>query len=361
MPSRKVTLTAAAAGAVGGLATLTILAIPTGATAAPELPTITAEQLIDNVVGAEPPAFGGTVEVENGLGLPAVPGLPELANGAHAAQAWSDGDGRGRLSLPDGNGEQTIVDDGETVWKWDSTTKTVTKLSANEAESGQPEVSEADIAAQAKELLAQVSEFSDVSVDGTATVADRPVYELAVTPKPDERTLLREIRISVDSETWLPLRLTVLANNHTDPVIQAGFSQIDVGPQDASLFTFTPPEGATVEEVDPSEVHAPDATAPTEGDLGGKVIGDGWETTLVAQIPTGAAAPSTEDGSYDGGQGPQNPLDLASQFGKPVSGDWGDGWLIETNAANALVTSDGWVAVGAVPEQVLIDALGQAK
>ena len=46
-------------------------------------------------------------------------------------------------------------------------------------------------------------------------------------------------------------------------------------------------------------------------------------------------------------------------LGTPVSGPWGQGRLITTAVATAIVTSDGRIAAGAVPEQVLSEALGR--
>jgi len=53
-----------------------------------------------------------------------------------------------------------------------------------------------------------------------------------------------------------------------------------------------------------------------------------------------------------------DPKRLLSQFGKPVRGAFGSGYVITTKVGTALVTDDGRFAVGAVPEQVLIEALG---
>ena len=56
-----------------------------------------------------------------------------------------------------------------------------------------------------------------------------------------------------------------------------------------------------------------------------------------------------------------NPEQLLKQFGKQVSGPFGTGYVFSTKVATALVTTDGRVALGAVPEQVLVEALGQVK
>ena len=48
----------------------------------------------------------------------------------------------------------------------------------------------------------------------------------------------------------------------------------------------------------------------------------------------------------------------SGQIAKPVSGPFGTGHVITTKVGTALLTDDGRFAAGAVPEQVLIEALG---
>ncbi|HEX8761411.1 MAG TPA: outer membrane lipoprotein carrier protein LolA, partial [Pseudonocardiaceae bacterium] len=64
-------LAAAAAGAIG----LGALTMPAGAKSDPALPPVSAEELVASVLTAKTPAFGGTVTVDNALGLPALPGM----------------------------------------------------------------------------------------------------------------------------------------------------------------------------------------------------------------------------------------------------------------------------------------------
>ncbi|MDT7789989.1 MAG: hypothetical protein QOF58_8408, partial [Pseudonocardiales bacterium] len=127
MINRKVTLAASAAVVVTGAAGLSLLAMPAGAGQPPSLPTVSAESLVEQVLTAKPGAFGGTVEVDNKLGLPQIADIPQLADGKHSARIWTDGNGKLRLALPDGQSEQTIVDDGTTTWSWNSQDNEVTK------------------------------------------------------------------------------------------------------------------------------------------------------------------------------------------------------------------------------------------
>ncbi len=331
--------TAAAGVAVAGVVGLGLLAVPAGAGAAPVLPEVAPEELVASVLQADPDAFAGTVELHNSLGLPALPDMPQAGDGTSTARIWSDGDDGGRVQLPTDDGERTLVSDGDTFWAWDSADRTVVTGSKGDAE--RPDADLADPTAAATEAIRTLQSSSTVTVDGTAEVAGRGAYELVLTPAPAERTLLREVRIAVDAEQRIPLRLTVLATGSSDPVLQVGFTELTFGAQDASLFTFTPPPGATVEEP-PADGVRPEGDRP-EGAVAPNVVGDGWDTVVVASIPTGAEA---------GG------MDL-SALGTPVSGPWGSGTLISTAVANAILTDDGRVAAGAVPEQVLTEALSR--
>ncbi|CAA9396005.1 MAG: hypothetical protein AVDCRST_MAG66-1163 [uncultured Pseudonocardia sp.] len=338
------TRTAAAGIAVAGVVGLGLLAAPAGAGAAPVLPAVTPEELVASVLQADPDAFAGTVELDNALGLPAVEGVPA---GSSEARVWSDGEDGGRVQLPSDSGERTLVTDGTTFWAWDSAERTVLTGEKGERPAGAaPSEVAADPAAAATEAIRVLQTSSDVAVDGTSEVAGRPAYELVLTPDPTERTLLREVRVAVDAEQRIPLRLTVLAQGSTDPVFQVGFTELEFAAQDAELFTFTPPPGSEVEQAErPEGVERPEESTGAAP----QVVGDGWDTVVVATLPE---QPQTEDGG-------EGPLGQVAALGTPVSGPWGSGTLITTAVGSAILTDDGRVAAGAVPEQVLTEALGR--
>ncbi|MDQ4010280.1 MAG: outer membrane lipoprotein carrier protein LolA [Actinomycetota bacterium] len=344
-------LAAAAAGAIG----LGVLTMPAGAESDPALPPVSAEDLVASVLTAKTPAFGGTVTVDNALGLPALPGTsPDMSTALTQPETtfriWSDGQGHGRLVLPSRGGERVLIEDGTTLWRYDSATRTATALEhgAQPADRRPPV---ADPAQAARELVSAVRQSSTVTVDGTGYVAGRPVYELVLIPAPTERTLLREVRVAVDLVLRVPLQLTVLADGSTDPALQIGFSDLNVGTQDPALFQFTPPTGVKVEQAQPS-TNEPKRGTPGQPDAAGTMIrtqGDGWDTVVLGQLP--AAGP----GAVSKAQ--RDPLAVVQQVGRPVSGPWGNGWVVQTAVATVLVTSDGRVAAGAVPQQVLDEAL----
>ncbi|HWR49059.1 MAG TPA: outer membrane lipoprotein carrier protein LolA [Pseudonocardiaceae bacterium] len=337
-------LAMAAAGAIG----LGSLTMPAGAGADPSLPPVSAEDLVASVLTAKVPALDGTVTVHNALGLPALPGVAApLTQPVTTFRVWSDGQGHDRLELPSRNGEQVLIEDGTTLWYYDSSSRTATALE-NGATPARQRPPVADPAQEARELVGAVRKYSTVTVDGTGTVAGRPVYQLVLTPAPIERTLLREVRVAVDSARRVPLQLTVLANGSPNPALQIGFSDLTVGPQDPALFHFTPPAGVKVER----PKNEPRAGLPP-GQHDGAMIhtqGEGWDTVVLGQLPP--AQPPTQQGPAH-----QDPLAVIQRIGRPTTGPWGHGWVIQTAVGTVLVTSDGRVAAGAVPQQVLDEAL----
>jgi outer membrane lipoprotein-sorting protein len=358
MNSRKTALSFAAAGTAAGVIGLVVLAAPAGAgEAPPALPSISAQTLVQSVLDTEVPALAGSVEVSNNLGLP-IPGIPSTIGGGDAIQVWADGTGRGRIAIAERQTETTIVDDGATVWVWNSDARTVTKAPHAGGNADKPlEGKFADPATAATQLVTAMQEDSTVSVDGTARVAGRPVYQLVLTPKPTERTLLREIRVSVDSELRIPLQLEVLSNGQADPAVKVGFTKFSSAAQDPSLFTFTPPAGATVSEEDVSkEMRDQDVEGwLAKADL--KTVGRGWDVVATGRVP--AELLSQADGRTNGSG--QSVFGLLGTVGKKVHGDFGTGYVITTHVGTALITEDGRVAVGAVPEQVVKEAIATVR
>ena len=232
------------AGAIVGLGLLA----PAGA-AAPPLPPVSPEDLVASVITAKP----GPLQRDRHRRQRARPARDPA--GAAAGErvvdgaGVVDGDGKGRVALPSSDGERTLVYDGTTRWSYDSTDRTVDegpRASRDPAVTARP--SRRDRPADRPGGRGHRDDrrpcrTSTVTVDGTAEVAGRPAYQLVLTPLPTERTLLREVRVAVDAEKRIPLQLTVLAPARRSRRCTVGFSDITFGPQDPSLFTFTPPPG----------------------------------------------------------------------------------------------------------------------
>lgn len=362
MNTKRKAATVAVAGTAVGALGLGLMAVPAGADDAPELPDIGAQQLVGSVMKADTPAMAGTATIDNNLGLPAVPGMPALD--AQSARVYHDGEGKGRVAMEQQSSELTYVLGEREFWSYDSA-KAAAKRVELPAEAGKkhrnPQGAGADPARAATQIVDRLEKSSTVSVDGTARVADRAAYELVLTPKPDERTLVREVRVAVDAEKRLPLRLSVLTHGTTEPAFQIGFSDVEFGPQPERLFEFTPPKGTKVTEPERSEGPRGDKDdGPAKGLGNGgdapqvQVTGDGWDTVVHGRVPQELRERADGDGSGSGGPDMNRMLE---QFGKPVRGAFGSGHVIETRIGTALITEDGRFAAGAVPEQVLRQAL----
>ncbi|MFD7311358.1 outer membrane lipoprotein carrier protein LolA [Promicromonospora sp. NPDC059942] len=395
MRPRTKALVAAGSGIAVGLGGLAFTALPAGADDDPVLPTIDAEQLVTSALEATPPAFDGVAEVSNELGLPAVPGADALD--FESVRVFHDGAQAARVQVERPTSELTFVKNADEAWAYDSQENSARHLTWDDAdlataraqaekhaderagEQGHPEARMADPSQAATEIIEHLRPTSDIVVDGTARVADRAAYELVLTPKPSEKTLLREVTVAIDEQTRVPLRFDVYANGRSEPVLSLGFTEFAVGAQDAGLFEFTPPAGAKVETTDAGDVakahgeHAGQAGEPGGPAEGLTTVGDGWDAVLVGTVPADAlgrdlAGSGSDDGAAgsegflggaDSAGGEQDVAGLLAQIGRPVSGAFGSGSYVRIAVGGAIVTDDGQFAAGAVPRQMLVDALDQ--
>ena len=99
--------------------------------------------------------------------------------------------------------------------------------------------------AAAEKALAAIDPTTAVTVDRRPTVANRSAYQILLTPR-DAKSLVGSVRIALDSETSVPLRVQVFARGAKAPAIQVGFTDISMGAPDASIFHFVKPAGTTV-------------------------------------------------------------------------------------------------------------------
>ncbi|WP_107049339.1 LolA family protein [Streptomyces sp. NRRL F-5727] len=383
--------------AVAGIAAATIGLVPAlAASGDPDLPEITAQQLIEKIAASDTQTLSGTFKVSTDLGLPAFDGLlggiaggaaggegsadpsaqlTKLVSGTHTLKIAADGPDRQKLTLLDGKEQYSIVHNGDEVWAYDSRSGEVFH------EKGVEEAGEApgqELPASPKQLADEVlkaaGDTTSVTVGGTAKVAGRDAYRLVIEPKQQGSTV-DSVTIAVDAATGTPLKFTLDSTSGGKPVVDAGFTKVDFGKPAASEFDFTVPEGAKVTEGDDIEKSHRDAGKDLEeefGDfglggalgegLGGglaggdkgemNVIGEGW--TTIARFDSGAPAPKTDEA-------PKEVQGFLDSLGDKVSGKFGSGTVFKTKIVNALMTDDGKVYVGAVTPQALVDAANAAK
>jgi hypothetical protein len=191
-------------------------------------------------------------------------------------------------------------------------------------------------------------------------VAGRSAYELVLQPR-DSRSLVGDVRIALDSKTFVPLRVQVHAAGATGrAAFETAFTSVSFSKPSASVFTFTPPPGAKVSTLSPSAMSGgpskPDAMA---GDNAGpKVVGDGWTAVLsLPGVDLTSAAPKPTTREHHGDATPSLMATLSKAM-TPVSGSWGSGQMLRTKLVTVLLTSDGRLLVGAVTPATLEQAAG---
>lgn len=414
-PMRRKAVRYAVPVAVAGVAAATIGLVPAFAgSGSPDLPKISAQDLIAKIAKSDVQQLSGTVRVTTDLGLPSLPGgmgggaggfgggpaggekgeggasaspqnkLMELASGAHTLRVAADGPQKQRVSIVDKAAEYSLVHNGNEVWAYDSGSNTAVHSTAPDAgRHGKEHRAPKDLPQDlknatpqdlAKEALKAAGDTTSVTVDGTAKVAGRDAYQLLIKPKQSASTV-GSIRVAVDAANGVPLKFTLTPKSGGAAAIDVGFTTVDFAKPAASTFSFTPPKGAKVIDGDKQRAkaqrehhkdfkdfgHRKDAKhfgkdANDAKDFGGlNVIGKGW-TSIATIKGAGSGLPAGKDQAAGG-----DAAKFLDSIGDKVSGSFGSGRIFSTRLVNALITDKGTVYVGAVDKQALIDAANAAK
>ncbi|MFI9775709.1 outer membrane lipoprotein carrier protein LolA [Streptomyces sp. NPDC051956] len=400
--------------AVVGVAAATIGLVPALADSGnPDLPKLSAQQLIEKIAKSDAQQMSGTVKISTDLGLPSLGGmaggftpgaggssdggdgkagssadpqskLMELASGTHTLRVAADGPDRHKLSVLDNAAEYSVIHNGDEVWAYDSASNEAyhskdAAAAGDRAEKRSKGETPKGVPATPKELADEILKASgkttSISVEGTAQVAGRDAYKLLVKPKQAGSTV-GGITISVDAKTGVPLKFTLTPAGGGKAVVDAGFTKVDFAEPAASTFDFTPPKGTKVTEGDDLKAqdksHAPkdlpkdlpkgmpkelkDAQGGGMNDM--KVIGEGWTSIAELKLPGGQGLPTGGSGS---GDVPPEAQKFMDALGDHVTGKFGSGTVFSTRLVNALITDDGKVYAGAVTKDALVKAANAAQ
>lgn len=382
--------------AAAGVAAATIGLVPALADSGdPDLPKISAQELISKIAEADVQQASGTVKITTDLGIPALPEgmtlgggdgedggataspeskLPALLSGTHTLRFAVDGPDKHRVSIIEDAAEYSVIHNGGELWAYDSGSNTAfhataPKDAAAKGGKDKPELPadlrDATPQELAEQALAAVDDTTEVRVDGTAKVAGRDAYQLKIVPKQDDSTI-GSVRIAVDADNGLPLKFTLTPKSGGNAVVEVGFTKVDFGKPSASSFEFTPPKGTKVTEQSDLERDAEKLREKLDGDLkakspaaelsGVKLIGDTWDAIAQLEVPGGALNGGPSSSEAEGAA-----AGLIDGLGDKVKGDFGSGTVFSTRLVNALLTEDGKVFVGAVDKDALIKAANAAK
>jgi outer membrane lipoprotein-sorting protein len=408
VPVAVVAVTAATIGLVPALAD----------SGSPDLPKISAQDLVAKMAASKTDQLTGTVTVKTDLGLPALPGLGggaaarqggpfggdhagkggkagkdggkdgaspaaprrelmKLASGEHTLRVATDGPKKQRVSVVEDAAEYTFVHNGPEVWTYDSASDTAfhgtvpkgAHHGARHRHAAPRDLADLTPQQAAEQALKAAHKTTKVSVDGTTHVAGRDAYQLVLAPKKSAHSTVGSVRIAVDADNGVPLKFTLLPADGGSAAVDIAYTSVDFGAPKAGTFDFTPPKGADVTERTlgagkhhakgdkSAETHKKELEKQLRGFNGMDVLGEGWGTVATVHLPGRAV-----HGDH-AGKGLDSPRaqKLLDSFTKKVKGDFGTGRVFSTKLVNALLTDDGTVYVGAVTKQGLVEAANAAQ
>ncbi|MER7754787.1 DUF2092 domain-containing protein [Kitasatospora sp. NPDC097643] len=254
----------------------------------PDLPALTAEQVVAKALGSEAQTLSGTVSFSTDLGLPgqllgaaggfgaAVGGggggkaresaadpqgkLLGLLGGDQTLRVAVDGPDHQRLDLLENMSGYTIVHNGDQAWAWDSSTNSAEHLTGGAAQrdaghdgrhggrhpgaplTGVPTTPQD----AARQFLTASAGTTSVTVAGTTKVAGKAAYQLSVKPAQPGSTI-GDVRIAVAADNGVPLAVVVKASDGST-VLDVHFTDVSFAKPAAKTFEFTVPKGAKVTE-----------------------------------------------------------------------------------------------------------------
>jgi outer membrane lipoprotein-sorting protein len=334
------------------------------ASAGDPLPAKSAQQVLAMIAQHQEKSLSGTLEQTSELGLPELPkagpgaGSPdtawlELLSGPHTARVYLDGPENARIQVMDRMAERNAVKHGNELWFYNSRDNTAAhaQLPAGTEHQRTGPNGVRTPEELAGTLLSKLDETTDLTVGADVRVAGRAAYNLVLTPK-STVTLIGSIAISVDGESGLPLGIELKARGQSEPAFSVAFTNLSLDAPDASVFEFSPPPGATVEEIPVPQRSLEGSVPPSakHSELKGhhpSVTGNGWES--VIEFPSGAglpdATPADPPSSDRGLPGESGAGALLEQAAVAVPG----GKLLSTALVNVLILDDGRAFAGSVP------------
>jgi len=379
------------AGVIAALITAGAITIPLQASAV-TLPEVTADELV-SMMNPDVTGFSGTVEKTTDLGLPAlemssmmspemveemaekmpegfddfIPQLIEknllteaiaFVAGTDTIRVFASEEGfRAQILDPMGQ-RDIIVTEGE-FWAYDSRTQTVTTRTTDyrvdeadvDAALQELSVDVTDPRAVAERLLQEAGPDTTIRVGDDHRIAGRTAYRLIMEPT-SAVSLVSSVQVSVDSENGMPLGVRVFSMEQDSPAAEIAFTQISFDVPDASLFSFTPPPGATIEALefpesieqaiadieagvfDENEAKERAEALAEEFAPGSTVtqLGERWESVVaISKLPEDMPVEMLE-------------MELFQDLLIQVAG----GQVFSTPLVNVLMTDDGRVFAGAV-------------
>jgi outer membrane lipoprotein-sorting protein len=229
-------------------------------------------QLTDHLLEGASLASGGGGDSSSAAGQLASSPLLTGASG----RMWIAKDGRVRLELQAADkGDTQVLYDGHTVSIYDGASNTLYRYTIPAHEGGtssgtdsptSPTHHEVPTVAKIEEAISH-SDHVSLSEAKPDDIAGQAAYTVRVTPK-ERGSLIAAGELSFDAVHGAPLRAAIYSSHSpSSPTIELAATEISYAPVDSSVFAFTPPSGAKIEEVKPPEgAKSTDPSAAQSGD-----------------------------------------------------------------------------------------------
>ena len=174
-----------------------------------------------------------------------------------SGRMWVAKDGRVRLELQSEKGDTQVLYDGHTVSIYDASSNTLYRYTIPPHEGGAGDSSGSESTdRRPRSSLRREDRRSDlapgqhVNVSGATPtdIAGQAAYTVRVSPK-ETGSLIGGGELSWDAANGVPLRAAIYSSTSSSPAIELAATSISYGPVAASVFEFTPPANAKVEEI----------------------------------------------------------------------------------------------------------------
>jgi outer membrane lipoprotein-sorting protein len=221
-----------------------------------------------------------------------------LLTGA-SGRLWIAKDGRARLELQAEKGDTQLIYDGHTVTLYDAASNTVYRYTpqASTPSSAPPShPHETPSVAKIEETIQHLEKHASLSGATPTDVGGRAAYTVRVSPK-EGGSLLGGAELSFDAANGAPLRAAIYSSTSSTPVIELAAGEVSFGPVADSVFQFTPPAGAKIEQVTLPSSHAktqrPGTGATDKPKL--STHGHGLSAIAVAEAKASTATKGSSD------------------------------------------------------------------
>ncbi len=229
-----------------------------------------------------------------GSGLTSSP----LLTGA-SGRLWIAKDGRARLELQAEKGDTQVIYDGHTISIYDAASNTLYRYTPPASkEEPTTETHEVPTVAKIEEAISHL-EHANLSGATPDDVAGQAAYTVRVSPN-ESGSLIGGAELSFDAANGVPLRTAIYSSTSSSPVIELAATAISFGPVADSVFQFTPPANAKIEEITLPSPYAHATHKQSDQANKPKITTLGRGISAVAELESKAAAGSQSASSLEG-------------------------------------------------------------